>query len=244
MSAPTIIQEDEHYLYINKPAGYDSASIPGGREASVAAWLKTNYPQYQHFGYSDHDNGLLNRLDFETSGLLVAAKTLEGRGGFLELTRRNGIIKQYLALVDNAFTSSMTIEGSIGSRGRNSKLVRVYLKPRKKDRALPATTVCRPFGIWKEKNVSLVEADIHLGRRHQIRAHLSHKGFSLVGDTLYGSTRTLNDLDIEYPVSFMLHSCAISFHHPIEKRETRIVCPHPLRGDLVISGHLFPKSSS
>lgn len=228
MTIPHIIGDDPHYLFISKPACYDSAEVSGGRPESVVSWLKKQFPEIGSYGYSASDHGLLNRLDYETSGLLIAAKSAEARDSFIELSKRGGITKRYQALVEGLIEKPLDISAHIGARGRSSQSVRTFTNPRKKDRALPAYTHCKPLAVSDVSDLSIIEVSITVGRRHQIRVHMAHAGHPLMGDTLYGSHRTLSELrGITHPSNFILHSVAIDWTHPVIKTRSSIECPLP-----------------
>lgn len=223
---PTVLFEDDHFLFLDKPAGLDCAIQKEGRPFSVSRWLQEHRPELQPFGYRPDDFGLLNRIDAETSGVLVAGKTALARDGFLTLTKQGKIKKEYLALAESIITRPLSVSLSIGARSRTAHKVRAIPVPRKKDRALPARTDFLPLSHCAELRATLLQATIYQGRRHQIRAHAEASAFPLIGDILYGSTRQIPKPGCAQP-AFLLHSFRVSFSSPITGTAVNVSAPLP-----------------
>ena len=206
-----ILYEDRNFFGVFKPSGIHSAETPKGGGVSIASLLRKELPQCSHFGIKPEDAGLLNRLDFETSGILVVAKSAKARDLFSCETRANRVTKKYLSFVEGILTEPCTIDMPIGSRGRNSSRMRTFENPRKKDRAQDAVTHLKPIRIIKESNISLIEIEITQGRRHQIRVHLSSIGHPLYLDSLYGAVLPPGLIACSNQTYFFLHNSSISF---------------------------------
>ena len=183
-----VVYEDDDLMVINKPAGL--VVHPGcgnfhGTLVNAVAWHLRNLPSYDP---NDPQVGLVHRIDKDTSGLLVVAKTPEaktelGAQFFNKTTHRS-----YNALVwGHIKEDSGTIEGNIGRDPKDRLRMAVF--PVGSDIGKPAVThykVIERFGY-----VSLVECILETGRTHQIRAHMKHIGHPMFSDERYGGTEIL-----------------------------------------------------
>ncbi|WP_068268132.1 RluA family pseudouridine synthase [Caviibacter abscessus] len=188
-----IVYEDEDLLIVNKP--YNLVTHPTLKKVdmtlanAIVYYLKT-VPRFY------------NRLDMNTTGLIIIAKNSYAQA-FLQ--NKGQVKKKYLALVENECNKEYIIEAKIYKDGDN--LERII-----DDRGQEAKTVVKPVKYFSDKNVSLVECELFTGRTHQIRVHLKHIGYPIIGDTLY------NQNGIK-ALRQMLHAYKLSFMHP-RKLET------------------------
>lgn len=211
-----VIFEDPWLIAFNKPSGIHSVMNPNSKEMSVAELLASKEPGFLEVATKAEDAGFVHRLDFETSGILLAAKTRE----VWMTTRANllaeSVYKSYLCCVEGVVDKEGVIEGYIGNPNRSANKVKVFKKePRKKDRALPARTEYKPLLVDADKDITFVQAVIHCARRHQVRAHLSHIGHPLLGDELYGSSRHMREITGSDMPKFFLHAHVMKFVHPV-----------------------------
>ena len=191
-----IVYEDEYLLVINKPPHIPC--IPDHRyHVSLANGILYYYDQI-HLDSTVH---FVNRLDKETSGLLIVAKYRY----IHHLLSGNHINRKYYALVDGIIDHDLSIYKRIGRNGLN---VRRIICEDGKD-ALTDVRV-----IKHKENQTLVECTLHTGRTHQIRVHLSSISHPLSGDTLYGSTT--GD-------TYYLHSYYLQFIHPITHQKIELI---------------------
>ncbi len=225
--APTLdlIYQDDFLLVINKPSGLHSTINPNNPAPSIAALLLEKFPQVAGVGKGPFDGGLINRLDFSTCGLLLAALNQDSWKSLFQSLQQKEIEKRYYALVEGKAPQEITIDGFIGSPYRRSKKVRVYKTfPKAPSRALPAQSSLKRICFHQELNLSLVEFVVHCARRHQIRAHSAEIGHPLLGDILYGSkipflkvcAFTKQNEETATP-QFFLQAYYLAFKHPVTK---------------------------
>jgi 23S rRNA pseudouridine1911/1915/1917 synthase len=211
-----ILYEDDDLYVIDKPAGIHSVMLEGGG-ISIAELLLEQNPALAKISKNPNDAGLVQRLDLDTSGCLLAAKNKNTWEKLFLMLKNGEIKKSYLAVVEGIFAEPQVVESFIAPRSRHSKKVQVLRK--EKPRSLSAYSEFFPKEINQEQQISLVEGHAPTARRHQIRAHLAYLGFPLVGDVLYGSKRTLPN---DFKRSFFLHAATLSFKHPTLETELLI----------------------
>lgn len=232
-----ILFEDDFLFAVNKPPCVHSVMQEGSRENSVAFALIQRYPAEAAVSLKEDDAGLVHRLDFETSGVLVAAKTREIWLALRELFSGELINKTYVALVEGEFPRSAEISSRLGSRHRHGKKVRVYSESSAAPRTQPAHTSFERLDFLPAHRCSVVRALLASGRRHQIRAHAAHIGHPLAGDRLYGSTLDLSEV-VEHPreslPAFLLHASSIIFPHPVTGESLQITAPSRLFEELLV----------
>lgn len=183
---PAIIFENEHFLAIDKPARWYTIAPRDSRAATsiLFDWVKKVNP-----------NALVvHRLDYETSGLVLFAKSKEAHRKLCQIFEERLVQKTYLALV----------HGIVGT-----PMLRLT-EPIEGKKAVTKIHVVKSF---RQANVTLVEAELHTGRRHQIRIHLSHAGYPILGDTRYGGAKVVRKIQVE---RVALHAAQIEFKpkHP------------------------------
>lgn len=209
-----ILFEDEALLAIDKPAGVPTQPIEPGETGTIANALVAKQPDLAQVGDDPREAGLCHRLDVETSGVLLAAKTKAAwkamRAAFSE---PGGVDKRYLALVRGPLADEGEIELPLVHAGDH---VRPALEG---EEARPARS---SFRVLARKGVvSLVEVRLFTGVLHQVRAHLAAVGAPIVGDTRYGG-RTVEGLS-----RFFLHAASLEFEHPVSRRVVRVESPLP-----------------
>ena len=206
----SIVYEDEDLIVINKPAGmpiHPSLNNYTNSLANALAWY------YQQQG-KPFIFRCCNRLDRDTSGLTVVAKHLVSGNILSTMTKKKEVRREYLAVVRGHIApESGTISAPL-TRKEGTIIERVV----DFDRGEPAVT---HYHLIQEANGhSLVSLQLETGRTHQIRIHLKHLGFPLVGDYLYNP-------DMEYISRQALHSFRLSFPHPITGEVMDFTAPLP-----------------
>ncbi len=201
-----ILYEDRDIIVIDKSSGLLSVKANYERE-KTAYHLLTNYIRK---GYAKTKIRLfvVHRLDRETSGVMVFAKSFEIREKFAAQWTK--VEKKYLALVHGKLTEKTDIIESYLSDGEDYK-VRSVENPEDGDLARTKYKV-----IKEAKNTSLLEIELLTGKKNQIRVHLSEKGYPIVGDTKYGRENIS-----KVKVRLALHALSIKFKHPFTNEEMK-----------------------
>ena len=199
-----ILHEDAHLIVIDKPAGMVAHPAPGHAGGTlVNALLWHCGPGLAGIGGVARP-GIVHRLDKDTSGLLVAAKTEAAHRGLRALFDAHAIERGYLALVQGLPASGEgRIEAPIGRDPRHRKRMAAVERGRE---AVTHYRVEAAFGT----DAARVRCRLETGRTHQVRVHLAHIGHALIGDPLYGRRR--RGLP-EFPRQ-ALHAFRLGFRHP------------------------------
>ena len=230
----SIVHEDEHLVVIDKPAGLVVHPAPGHASGTLVNAL------IRHCGESlsgiggVRRAGIVHRLDKDTSGLIVVAKTDAAHRGlaalFADHGRTGSLIREYLAVAWGEFGASAgTIDAPLGRHPRLREKMAVLAAERGRA-AVTHWRVEQPLGP-----ATLIACRLETGRTHQIRAHLAHIGHPLVGDSVYGAGfKTKADrLDPAARAALQalgrqaLHAATLGFEHPITGEPVRFESPLP-----------------
>ena len=231
-----IIFENENFLFINKPAAIHSVQTPRSHNQSIAALLRQKFPFLDKVADKQEDAGLVNRLDFMTSGILIGAKNRPAWQQLKTCLADGGINKEYLTLLEGEFAEQKEIETMIGSPYRRAKKIRIApLGQTGSKRFLPAKSRFKALRFIGEAEASFVRVCLTTGRRHQIRAHSSFLKHPLVGDFLYGSKRTLFEALAQFSAAaagsilpdFLLHAWKVAFTCPLSGVKISITAEVP-----------------
>jgi 23S rRNA pseudouridine955/2504/2580 synthase len=212
-----VLHEDDAVLAMDKPAGL---AVHGGSGISFGAIerLRALRPDAKLLE-------LVHRLDRDTSGVLLVAKTRSALTTLHAQLRDGAVDKRYLVLVRGKWRDALRrVDLPLQSRTVGTeKRVRVN------DAGKRALTVFRLRQRWPdaEPPVSLLEAELETGRTHQIRVHLTHLGYPLAGDDKYGDFEWNRQLAKAGLRRMFLHACAVEFAHPATGRPLRIESPLP-----------------
>ena len=225
--------EDEHQAVVAKPPGVVVHGAPGIREPTLVDALAApphSMPLAPAAGPGRP--GVVHRLDRDTSGLLVVAKTDAAYAALVEAIRERRVERRYLALAAGAFgLPTGRIEAPVGRLAGDR--TRMGVRPDGRE-AVTDFRVLETLGATGATGVaSLVEARLGTGRTHQIRVHLAHVGHPVVGDRTYGrpAQRLAGQLGLERP---FLHACSLRFAHPLDPvGGAEVSVTEPLPEDLV-----------
>ena len=215
----SIVYEDESIVVVNKPSGMVTHPGTGtGEDTLVHALLHHTNGNLSSIGAPDRP-GIVHRLDKETTGLIVAAKTDRAHHKLVASFSARETYKRYTALVLGTPRQTAGIcDGPIGRHSvvRTRMAIMAMGKEAKTD-----WSVEHSFG----GQVALVSCVIHTGRTHQIRVHMSSMNHPLLGDTTYGyKPSRLRGIDVP---RIMLHSTELHVRHPERDEEMEFVSPLP-----------------
>ncbi|OGY10989.1 MAG: hypothetical protein A3F61_02675 [Candidatus Blackburnbacteria bacterium RIFCSPHIGHO2_12_FULL_41_13b] len=232
---PKILFEDNCLLVIDKPAGLVVNRADSVKEPTLQDWISKQYTANSTQTDSDFvkRNGIVHRIDKETSGVLLVAKTPEA---FVELQRQfkeREIEKTYIALVHGKFEREQeVINASVGRLPWNRERFGILPGGREAETRYKVTKVFAKLSVsdkGQTEYFSLVEFYPKTGRTHQIRVHAKYLHHALVGDTFYAGRKT-SRRDREWCPRLFLHAAKISFTHPETKE--RITVESLLPADL------------
>ncbi len=203
-----ILYEDEHLLAINKPAGMVVHPAPGHYTKTFVHALLYHCKGLKN-EFSDLRPGIVHRLDKDTSGVLLAAKTREAHQKLISLFCKRKIEKKYIAICFNK-----PIDGLISApiARHPTKRKKMCIDPEKGKEAISLIKV-----LDHSEKLSLVEITLITGRTHQIRVHLKHLKCPILGDPVYGAGNG----------PLMLHAHKIIFIHPLTQKVIEIEAPIP-----------------
>jgi 23S rRNA pseudouridine1911/1915/1917 synthase len=226
----TVLYEDAHLIVIDKPAGMAVHPAPGTPDRTLVNALLA------HCGASLSGiggvarPGIVHRLDKETSGVMVAAKTDAAHRGLAALFERHDVERLYLALTRGApHPARGTIATRIGRSPHDRKKMAV-LKTRGRE-AVTHYRVERAFGPAEKPLAARVACRLETGRTHQIRVHLASKGAPCLGDPVYGSGAPAPAVREALAASGLrrqaLHASVLGFVHPATGERLRFETPLP-----------------
>ena len=219
-----IVYEDEHLLVINKPSGMVVHPAVGNYEGTLVNAL-LYYCKDELSGINGEQRpGIVHRIDKDTSGLLVVAKTDEAHKRLSEQLSEHKIVREYHALVNGGFSADEgTVDLPIGRSQTDRKKMAVIRDGRKSRNAVTHYKVLERFG-----RISYLSLKLETGRTHQIRVHMSALGHSLLGDVTYGGGRTTFEKKHAPLLSGQcLHAKRLSFTHPITNEQMTFECELP-----------------
>ncbi len=227
-----IVYEDDQLLVINKPAGmvvHPGHGNYSGTLVNALAYHFENLPMN-----SSERPGLVHRIDKDTTGLLVVAKTEHAMAYLTKQFAEKTSEREYVALVwGNIEEDEGTVEGNIGRHDTNRMQMAVHESDEKGKPAVTHYKVLERFGY-----VTLISCQLETGRTHQIRVHMKHIGHTLFNDERYGGDAILKGTTFTKYKQFIdncfktlprqaLHAKTLGFEHPITKEFLRFDSPIP-----------------
>lgn len=174
-----IVFEDAHIAVINKPAGLVVHPAVGNADGTLLNGLLFHYPALAHVPRA----GIVHRLDKDTTGLMVVAKTLEAHTSLVAQLQERTVKRQYAAVVTGVLTAGGTVDAPMGRHPTNRLKMAVVGSGK---RAVTHYRVAQRFRAHTH-----VTLNLETGRTHQIRVHMSHLYYPIVGDATYGARRLL-----------------------------------------------------
>jgi 23S rRNA pseudouridine1911/1915/1917 synthase len=213
-----IIYEDSTILAVNKSAGIATHGFSGRDTETLANFVLAKWPSLVNIGKSRWEPGLVHRLDRETSGLVIVAKTQAAFDRLRLELRRRRIKKKYLALVWGRTAAERLIDVPLAHDPRDPRRMQPLAR---KQRSWHAVTRFRKIG--EAQGLSLVEVEMTTGVTHQIRVHMAAIGHAIVGDSLYGVNGT-ETFGLE---RHFLHSSSLEFPHPADGRIVKLKADLP-----------------
>ena len=236
-ACPQPVFEDAELLAFDKPAGMPVQPLSCHETGTLMNAVATRYPDCRALGpdlvalgESPLMAGALHRIDADTSGLVLVARTIEVFANLRDQFAAQSVRKTYLALVEGAVAVGGTLENDLVhdptlpfcrmidfNHNRLTRAQCARLKP------LHAVTQFKPLDHLTAENEprTLLEVTIHTGVTHQIRAQLALAGMHIVNDRLYGA------FAVENQVGHCLHALAAAFAHPVTGTPTEIRTPYP-----------------
>jgi len=205
---PSVVYEDDQILVINKPSGMVSNKSQTIQEDTVQDWFSRKYnivesPDSEFL----QKQGLVHRLDRDTSGAMVLAKTEEAYNGLKQQFLERKTVKKYLALVHGEFKEQ-------------SGLITATIERHPKDRHkftvggdLAKASITEWIVLQQFTDMTLLELIPHTGRTHQLRVHLQHINHPIVSDPIYGFQKRIKD-DLAISPRLFLHAKYLEFQHP------------------------------
>jgi 23S rRNA pseudouridine1911/1915/1917 synthase len=215
-----ILYEDEHLLVVNKPAGLVVHPAPGHPDGTLVNALL--YHAEVHGGADPMRPGIVHRLDKDTSGVMVVAKSPAAHERLVEMFQGHSLERAYLAIALGRPPLTITYETFHGRHPGDRK--KFTSKGERGRRAVTRVEMVEPL-----HGASLVRCRLETGRTHQIRVHLAEHGHPVLGDPLYG--RSIGDPELRRVSTELgrqaLHATLLAFAHPITGEPMRFEIEPP-----------------
>lgn len=245
----SVVHEDADLIVIDKPAGMVVHPAPGAESGTLVNALLFHCGDSLSGIGGEKRPGIVHRIDKETSGLLVVAKTDAAHQGLAKQFAAHELERSYLAMVWGAPDRGDPRVAGLPAVSFEDGLIRIetlidrHPADRKKmavsrtkgRRAVTRARMIEKFGPALKPVASLAECRLETGRTHQIRVHMTHIGCPLVGDPVYGAKRIISESALPEPARFALegfprqalHAATLGFVHPTTGQELRFSAPMP-----------------
>ncbi len=212
---------DDQVIVINKPAGLVMHTAPGNLSGTLQNALLHHYPLLANIPRA----GIVHRLDKDTSGLVMIARTLESHFSLVQQLQDRSVHRIYDAIVDGEMVAGGTVDEPIGRHPVDRKRMAVNEKGK--------TAITHYRVVNKFTRHCHIDAKLETGRTHQIRVHMAHIQHPLIGDSVYGRrnipgrvSEKLKKLIVEFPRQ-ALHARELGIVHPASNEEIRWEAPMP-----------------
>ncbi|WP_298626047.1 23S rRNA pseudouridine(1911/1915/1917) synthase RluD [uncultured Legionella sp.] len=217
-----VIYEDDDVLVLNKPMGLVVHPGAGNREHTLVNALLHHAPTLHHLPRA----GIIHRLDKDTTGLLIVAKSLTAHTSLIRQMQARDIQRNYITLVQGHVISGGTVDTGFGRHPRNRLKMCVSGQGRQ---AITHYMVKKQY-----HDFTLLDVSLMTGRTHQIRVHMDYINHPVIGDQLYGGRMRFpqnasDDLKamLQQFKRQALHACSIAFYHPETEEELTFTAPLP-----------------
>ena len=224
--ALTVIFEDEHVLVLDKPAGMVVHPGAGNATGTLAAAALAHAPAIAGVG-GPRRPGIVHRLDKDTSGVLVMAKTRAAYEALTAQLSARSVTRRYVAVVHGRVGLAAGVIDAPMGRDPNHRQRMAVRPPGKGKRAVTHYRVLERF-----PHFTCLELKLETGRTHQIRVHMASLGHPVVGDRTYGRSRGKQPIISE---GLALHAVTLAFLHPISQKRLEFTAAFPQRLERLLS---------
>jgi len=219
-TALSVVYEDDYVLVVDKPAGMVVHPGAGRAHGTLAAAVLAHSPTVAGVG-GPRRPGIVHRLDKDTSGLLVIAKTQAAYDDLVAQLAARTVTRRYLAVVHGRVRAAAgVVNAPIGRHPRD----RVKMAVRPAGRGKRAVTRYRV--LERFPHFTFLELHLETGRTHQIRVHLASLGHPVAGDQVYGKPRLRPPVELD---GYALHAAGLTFVHPAFRKSVELDAPVPAR---------------
>ncbi len=207
-----VLYEDEYMMVVNKPANLVVHHAPSVKEATLVDWLKQRGVSLSTIS-GEERHGIVHRIDKDTTGALVIAKTNEAHQKLSSQLQDKSMGRYYLAIIDYPLKDSGIVDKPIG-RNPNNRLKMDIVEGGKEAKSAFVKL------LSNAKNEELIAVKLFTGRTHQIRVHLNFLGRHILGDSLYGFKSKKDTIN-----RIFLHAYKLYLLHPIHNTPMEFVAP-------------------
>jgi len=207
-----ILYEDEYMMVVNKPSNLVVHSAPSVKEATLVDWLKFRGVSLSTIS-GEERHGIVHRIDKDTTGALVIAKTNEAHQNLSLQLQDKSMGRYYVAIIDYPLKENLIVDKPIARNPHNRLKMDIMQDGKSAKSAFEKL-------LFNDKNQELIAIKLFTGRTHQIRVHLNFLGRHILGDTLYGFKGKK-----ELTNRIFLHAYKLYLIHPIHNTPMEVVAP-------------------